>query len=323
MPHYAFVPRAPHRLAAAANLPRPTRRLALTSALALAVSSLAGLAACSGDSADPSSSGEPGGDVTVKLGVVGASDPYWSDYQKAAADAGIDLDIVDFTDYSLLNPALSEGELDLNEFQHLVYLGDYIAKSGKELVPLGSTAIYPLSLFSDKYESPDEIPDGAQVVVPDDPSNQARGLLLLQSAGLITLNGGGTIFSTLADIESSSRVKVTTVAADLTPQALQDAAAAIINNDYVKQAGLNFEDAIAKDDPSDPNAVPYVNVFVARPEDKDNPTYLKLVEIFQDTKTVTDGLQDVSGGVAELVKIPQDQLQASLDKVVADTKAQG
>ncbi|MDR1806503.1 MAG: methionine ABC transporter substrate-binding protein [Propionibacteriaceae bacterium] len=298
-----------------------TRRRSAFLALLLAFTlvALSLLTACSKDA-----SGSDGQSKPIRIGVVGASDPYWATYVQTAKDAGIDIELVDFTDYALPNPALTEGDLDINQFQHIVYLANYIATSGKDLVPLGSTAIYPLSLFSKKYTSVADIPDGATVVIPDDPSNQARGLLVLQSAGLVTLKGGGSIFSSLADIDqANSRVKVTEVAADLTPSSLNDAAAAIINNDYVVDAGLSFDDAIAKDDPSDPNALPYVNIFAVRPEDKDNATYLKLVELFQDTTAVTDGLQEVSGGVAEIVKIPQADLQAALDKTVADTKAQG
>jgi D-methionine transport system substrate-binding protein len=299
--------------------PRRTALGALTLGLGLGFATL--LSACSsGDS------GAAGTETTgpVKIGVVGASDPYWAVYQETAAAAGIEIELIDCTDSALPNPALSEGELDINQFQHIVYLADYIAKSGNDLVPLGSTAIYPLSLFSLKYDSVEAIPDGEQVVVPDDPSNQARALLLLQSVGLIELKGGGTIFSSLADIDlAASRITVTTVAADLTPTTLQDAAAAIINNDYVRGAGLDFDQAIAKDDPADASALPYVNIFAVRPEDKANPTYLKLVELYQDTKAVTDGVQEQSGGVAEIVKISQADLQASLDKTVADTKAQG
>ncbi|MDR1449841.1 MAG: methionine ABC transporter substrate-binding protein [Propionibacteriaceae bacterium] len=263
-------------------------------------------------------------DDEIKIGVVGASDPYWAVYTQIAADAGIKIKIIDFSEYPLPNPALTEGEIDINQFQHIVYLGDYIAKSGHELTPLGSTAIYPLGLYSKTYDSAQAIPDGSTVVVPDDPSNQARALLVLQSAGLIELKDGGSIFSTLADVDKTkSRVEVKAVAAAFTPTSLDDAAAAIINNDFVEKAGLSFADAIAKDDPSDASALPYVNIFAVRPEDKDNPTYIKLIELFQDSKAVTDGLQAVSGGVATLAKVPQAELQAALDKVVADTKAQG
>lgn len=262
------------------------------------------------------------GGKTVKIGVVGASDPYWKTYADAAKKEGINVKIVDFTSYEQPNPALDAGELDLNQFQHLVYLADYNVSNDKNLVPIGATATYPLGLYSKKYDSVEEIPDGATVAVPDDASNQARGLLILQSAGLITLKDGGTIFSDLNDVDTAkSKVKVKDLSADITATSLDDLAAAIINNDFVEKAGLKFEDAIAKDDPSDPKSLPYVNVFAARAEDKDNETYLKLVKIFQDTTAVTDGLQEVAGGTAELATTPVADLEKSLAETEKQTKA--
>lgn len=269
--------------------------------------------------------GAAGGEEREKvvLGTVGASDPYWQVLVDAAAEEGIDLEVEDFADYTQPNPALSEGELDINQFQHLVYLAEYNVANDEDIVPLGSTAIYPLGLYSSQVDSVEEIQDGDTVVVPDDDSNQARALLILQSAGLITLEDGGSIFSTLADIdEAASKVEVKAIKADLTPTSLPDVAAAVINNDFVEKAGLSFEDALATDDVEDPNALPYVNVFAVRAEDRDDPTLLKLVEVYQETQAVLDGVQDVSGGTAELVKIPQEDLQASLDDVEADTAAQ-
>ncbi len=269
--------------------------------------------------------GDSASDLTkVKLGTVGASDPYWKTFTEEAEKEGIDLEVVDFADYAQPNPALTEGEIDINQFQHIVYLADYNVKNDQDLAPIGATAIYPLGLYSQKISSVDEIKDGDTVVVPDDDSNQARGLLILQSAGLIELKDGGSIFSTLADIDKdASKVKVKAIKADLTPTSLPDVAAAIINNDFVEKAGLKFEDAIAKDDPSDANALPYVNIFAVRAEDKDNETYAKLVEIYQNSQAVLDGVQDVSGGTAEFLKTPAADLQASLADVEADTRAQG
>ena len=83
---------------------------------------------------------------TIKIGVVGAADPYWDTYKKAAADEGIKLKLVNFTDYAQPNPALAEGELDINQFQHLVFLADYNVSNHKNLTPIGATAIYPLGL---------------------------------------------------------------------------------------------------------------------------------------------------------------------------------
>ncbi|SDR71731.1 D-methionine transport system substrate-binding protein [Nocardioides scoriae] len=260
----------------------------------------------------------------VVLGTVGASDPYWATFTAEAAKHGIDLEVKDFADYAQLNPALSEGELDVNQFQHLVYLSEYNTGNDADLAPVGSTAIYPLALYSSKVDSVEEIQQGDTVVVPDDDSNQARGLLLLQSQGLVELEGGGSIYSTLADVDqSASKVKVKAIKADLTPTSLPDVTAAVINNDFVEKAGLEFDDAIAKDDASDPSALPYVNVFAVRAEDRDDPTYLELVKIYQDSKDVLAGADEVSGGTAEFVKLPASTLQSTLDEVEAETAAKG
>ena len=267
-----------------------------------------------------------GGDdaETVRIGVVGASDRYWETYKQAAADEGITVEIVDFTDYAQPNPALAEGELDLNQFQHIVYLADYNVSNNQDLTPIGATATYPLGLYSKKFESTEDIPAGETVAVPNDASNQARALLVLQSAGLIELKSGGNIFSDLADVdEAASKVKVTALDAELTATSLDDLAAAVINNDFVERAGLSFDDAIAKDDPEDPKALPYVNIFASREQDKDNPTYTKLVEIFQNTQSVLDGLQNVSGGTAVFAKTPVAELRSSLadvEKITAEQK---
>jgi D-methionine transport system substrate-binding protein len=289
-------------------------------ALALPLALL--LSACAGGATDTDGAGgAPAERETVKIGVVGAGDPYWETYVDAAAVEGIDVELVDFSEYTQPNPALSAGELDLNQFQHVIYLATYNVQAGDDLVPVGSTAIYPLGLYSTKYDSVDEIPAGETVAVPNDESNQARGLLVLQSAGLIELKDGGSTLSTVADVLDTSKVKVEALDAAFTATSLPDVAAAIINNDFVADAGLSFDDAIATDDPSDPNALPYVNIFAARAEDADNPTYQKLVEIFQGSQDVLDGLQEASGGTAQLVKTPASDLVTSLHDVEEDIRA--
>jgi len=252
----------------------------------------------------------------VRLGVVGASEPYWATYEKAVEDEGIALDVVDFTEYTQPNPAVSEGELDINQFQHIQYLAEYNVKSGDDLQPIGATAIYPLGLYSQKYDSVEDIPDGETVAVPNDTTNQARGLLVLQSAGLITLKDGGSSLSTVADvIEEESRVKVDALDAAITVTALPDVAAAIVNNDFLGNAGLTADDAIAADDPSDPTALPYVNIFAVRAEDVDDEVLNKLVDIYQSTQAVLDGVQESAGGTAVFATTPADELQSALADV--------
>jgi D-methionine transport system substrate-binding protein len=269
--------------------------------------------AAAGDNAITEGKGSPSD--PIKVGVVGASDPHWDLYTEAAAEAGISIEIVDFTDYAQPNPALTEGDLDLNQFQHIIYLAQYNESAGEDLAPIGATAIYPLSLYSTKFTSVDDIPAGETVAVPSDASNLARGLLVLQSAGLIELADGGSPFSTLDDVLEDSKVKVISLEAALTPTSLPDVAAAIINNDFVIDAGLTFEDAIATDDPADASAQPYINIFAARAEDKNDKTLLELVDIFQNTKTVTDGLLETSGGTAVLTTTPVAELEESLATV--------
>src|SRR6478609_3187737 len=296
------------------------RTTSIIAALA-AVPLFVALAGCATSTDAGSDSGSSENEV-VKVGVVGKGDPQWPAFVEAAAEEGITVELVDFGSYEQPNPALSEGEIDLNQFQHIVYLADYNVNSGSDLEPIGSTAIYPLGLYSKKYDDVDSIPEGETVAVPDDASNQARALLVLQSAGLVELESGGTIFSDLADVDTDkSKVKVTALEAALIPTSLPDVAAAIINNDFVEDAGLTFSDAIAQDDPEDPNALPYVNIFAARAEDADNETYLKLVEIFQTDEAVQAGLLESSGDTAVPLQTPVADLVASLEKVQKDTAA--
>lgn len=256
----------------------------------------------------------------VRIGVADASEEYWEVYADALEDEGIELVIENFTDYLQPNPSLSEGALEVNQFQHLLYLAGYNVANDDDLTPVGSTAIYPLGLYSNDYDSPEDIPDGSTVVVPDDDTNQARALLILQEAGLIELADGGSPYSTVADVEDSSRVEVQAVQADLTGASLPDVAAAVINNDFVENSGLTFDDAIAQDDPADASAQPYVNVFVVRAEDADDATYQTLVDVYQNDEGVQQGVLDASGGTAELVSIPAEELQATLADLEEQTR---
>ncbi|KJL43090.1 MULTISPECIES: MetQ/NlpA family ABC transporter substrate-binding protein [Microbacterium] len=292
----------------------------LTAAAALALPLALLLAGCAGTGTDAATGASDENEV-VRIGVVDSGDPYWETYKEAAADEGIEVELVNFSEYTQPNPALSAGELDLNQFQHIIYLATYNVQSDDDLQPIGATAIYPLGLYSSQYESTDDIPEGSTVAVPNDESNQARGLLVLQSAGLIELKDGGSVFSTVADVLPESKVKVEALDAAFTATSLPDVAAAIVNNDFLADANLTPEDAIATDDPTDPSAFPYINIFAAKAEDADNPTYLKLVEIYQNTQDVLDGVVEASGGTAVLVKTPVDELVTSLTDVEDDIRA--
>ncbi|SDB83444.1 D-methionine transport system substrate-binding protein [Sanguibacter gelidistatuariae] len=292
---------------------RSTRAAKAFGALALATVLSFTLTACGSGSDSKAASGEK--DDPIKIGVVGAAaNDQWSVFETQAEKAGIYVDIIDLGTYPLPNPALTEGELDLNQFQHLQYLAEYNVSSGQDLTPIGSTAIYPLSLYSNKYDSLDAIPQGAEIVVPNDPSNLARALLVLRDAGLVELKDGGSATSTELDVLDTSRVKVTPIDATQTVLNLDSVDGAVVNNDFVKDSGLKPADALAADSADSEGALPYINIWVSRAEDKDNKTFAKLVEISQSPE-VEAALQEASLNTAVLVHKTPAELQTILTPI--------
>lgn len=259
---------------------------------------------------------------TVSIGVADASQPYWKTYSALAKkELNVTIKLVNFTDYSQPNPALSQGQTDLNEFQHIQFLANYNVSNDDNLQPIGATAVYPLTLYSLKYTKPADIPDGAQVAIPNDTINEARGLLVLQAAKLLTLKNGGSAFSSLADIQTH-KVNVVAVDAAQTAVALQNgsAAASIVNNNYATEAKLPTSKAIFHDDPSSAIAAPYVNVFAARAKDVKNALYLKLAALYHNP-TVEKQVQAANGGTAVFRTTSASELQAELKKVEGDARA--
>ncbi|HEX7662396.1 MAG TPA: MetQ/NlpA family ABC transporter substrate-binding protein [Pseudonocardiaceae bacterium] len=262
-----------------------------------------------------SGSSNTAGRITVRIGVTDASSDYWKTYTQLAAAQGIDIKLVNFSDYTQANPALSQGQLDLNLFQHILFLANYDVSNNDTLTPIGSTLVVPLSLYSRKHTSLADIPQGGQIAIPNDPTNQARALLVLQSAGLIKLSGGGNVLSTPAEIDkAASKVTVTPVDASQTVAALPSVDAAIVNNNFALDAGLDPSKALFNDDPKNPSAEPYINTFVARAKDKNNPTYLKLVQIYRDPR-VTNQVEAESKNTAVLVDRPQSDLENILARL--------
>jgi D-methionine transport system substrate-binding protein len=184
-----------------------------------------------------------------------------------------------------------------------------------DLTPIGATAVYPLPLYSLKYHSASALPAGAKVAIPNDAINEARGLLVLQAAKLLTLKDGGTAFSSTSDI-ATRKVDVVTLDASQTAGALQSGsvAASVVNNNYATNAKLPQSAAVFQDDPSSEIAAPYVNIFVARAADRDNPTYLKLAALYQDP-AVREGVQKANSGTAVFRTQSTARLRSELARV--------
>ncbi|GGM19999.1 MetQ/NlpA family ABC transporter substrate-binding protein [Promicromonospora citrea] len=276
----------------------------------LAAATVLALSACGGPSDATAAAGSA--DDPVRIGVVNSGDDYWNTFTDLAEEEGISVELVNFSDYQLPNQGLTDGDLDLNQFQHLQFLANYNTATGSDLTPIGATAVYPLGLYSTKHDSVEDVPDGGEIAIPNDDTNQARALLVLQEAGLLTLRDGGSSFSTPADvIEDESRVTVTPVDAAQTALALQDVDASIINNDFVGDADLTAEDAIYSDDPDASAAEPYINVWVARAADADNEVFQRLVEIYHSPE-VTEGVVEASGGTGVIKDNSATELQEIL-----------
>ncbi|WP_420362584.1 MetQ/NlpA family ABC transporter substrate-binding protein [Curtobacterium aetherium] len=258
---------------------------------------------------------------TVTIGVADKALPYWKTYTELAKERlNVTVELTNFADYSLPNPALKDGQVDINQFQHIQYLANYNVSSKDDLQPIGSTAVYPLPLYATKVDDPSDLTKGAKVAIPNDAINEARALLVLQSAKLLELKDGGNAFSTTDDIESHV-VDVQPLDASQTANALQQGSvqAAVVNNNFATAAGLPASDKIFTDDPSSSSAAPYVNVFAVRNEDKANSTYIDLAKLFQDQAVQRAFTKDYPDAVAR--DESASTLQEELATVEQDAKA--
>lgn len=196
-----------------------------------------------------------------------------------AAKKGLDITIVEFSDYVVPNAALASGEIEANSFQHKPYLDAQIADRGYKITPVGYTVNFPIGVYSKKYKSFDEIPAGASIAIPNDPTNGGRVLLLLADKGYLKIDPKAGVKASVADIlDNPKKFKFVEIDAAQLPRALPDVDAAGINTNYAKEAGLDpVKDPILREDPKGP----YVNIIAVRTEDKDKPWVKTLVESYQ------------------------------------------
>ncbi|MFQ6329213.1 MetQ/NlpA family ABC transporter substrate-binding protein [Nocardia sp. CWNU-33] len=219
----------------------------------------------------------------VRVGVNDIALPHWQVYQKKAAEQGITVEYVNFTDYNQPNPALSQQRVDLNKFQHVRYLANYNVRNNDTLVPIGATEIFPLTLYSRKHKSVNDIPKGGQITLSNNPANQVRPLLALSAAGLIVLHGGASWDSKIEDVDTAaSKVRLTTIDPTLTAPSLDSSDAAFVDDTFARPAGLTTKEVIFTDDPERPELKQYINIFAARAADKDNPKLVALAKLYHD-----------------------------------------
>ena len=270
------------------------RLFAFATALALTLS----LAGCAGNapasseasgSSQASQASEPASQEETVVLKVGASPAPHAEILESVKDAlaeqGITLEITEFTDYVLPNNAVADGSLDANYFQHQPYLTTFNESNGTDLISVGSIHFEPLGIYPGKTASLDAIPDGAQIAVPNDPSNEARALNLLAANGIITLTEGIGLTATPIDIvENPKNVEIIELEAVQIPTALPDVDLAVINGNYAVPAGI-IDTVLVTEDPASEAAQEFANIVAVRPESKDDPAIAALVAALTSEET--------------------------------------
>ncbi|WP_294497532.1 MetQ/NlpA family ABC transporter substrate-binding protein [uncultured Gemmiger sp.] len=251
-----------------------------------------------GDGFDPNIDYAALAGTTVK---VGASPTPHAEILKVAADilaqADITLDIVEFTDYIQPNTATESGDIDANYFQHQNYLDTFNAENGTHLVSVAKIHYEPLGLYPGKTQSIDQLADGAQILVPNDTSNEARALQLLAAQGLIELDPDAGLTATKQDITANPKnLEIVEMEAAQLPRSLSSADMAVINGNYATQAGFSSaKDALATESADSDAAQIYPNVLVVK-EGRENDLIILAVAAALQSDAVRDFINDTYGG---------------------------
>lgn len=252
------------------------------------------LTACgSNDASSTAGSSASGEKTTIKIGA--SLTPHAEILEKAKpilAKEGVDLEIVKIEDVVTPNTGLAEGSLDANFFQHQPYLDDFNKENKTELVSAGAVHYEPFGIYAGTTKSLDELPEGATVAVPNNVTNEARALLLLQQEGILKLKDGVDIKATVNDIaENPKNLKFKEIAPEQLVRALPDVNIAVINGNYAIEGGLHVKDALAVESDQGVAAKTYANIVVVQKKDENNEAVKKLVQVLQSDeikKFITD-----------------------------------
>ncbi|GAB3627768.1 dioxygenase [Pandoraea terrae] len=215
----------------------------------------------------------------LKVGVTaGPHAQIFEVVKKVAAKDGLNIKVVEFSDYVQPNAALASGDLDVNSYQHQPYLDAQVKDRGYKLVSVAKTVIYPMGVYSKKVKSLADVAPGSRVSLPNDPTNGGRALLLLQKHGLVKLRADAGLKATPLDVvDNPKKLKFVELDAAQLPRSLDDVAVAVINTNFAMEAGLQPKrDAIAIEEANGP----YANVLVVREQDKSKPWVAKLVKAY-------------------------------------------
>lgn len=242
---------------------------------------------------------------TVRVGLTGSDSKVWNHIKEEAAKEDINLELVYFDSYPLPNRALAEEEIEVNAFQHYIYLNKEIEEFGYEITPIGETVFAPLAFYSNKITDLSEVKDGDKVAIPDDTTNGGRALKLLEAHGFIEVDPAAELTPTIKDITKYNvEIEIVELVATNIPATLDDVTFAAVNSGVASNAGLKVEDALALEE-AVAGENPYINVIAVRTEDKDNETYKRLVELYQ-TEDVVEIIKEESNGTSVPAWLNQD-----------------
>lgn len=254
-----------------------TRKNFLAGSAALIASSV--LAACGNSGSASSSASE-----TKTLTVAASPSPHAEILNNFAVpklkDQNIDLEVKEYTDYIIPNQVTSSGEVDANYFQHINYLNNYNKENGTDLVGVAAIHYEPFGIYAGKSSDLKNIADGAQIAVPNDPTNEGRAFLLLQQEGLVTLKDPENLEATSVDVaENPHSLNFVEVEAAAVPRQLQDVDFAVINGNYAIEAGLHVSDAVAVEAADGTAVEQYANYIVTTPDKQDDDRIKALVSV--------------------------------------------
>lgn len=255
-----------------------------------------GLAACGGSAEAPAD--ETSADaITLK---IGASPTPHAEILEAAkeelAAKGINLEIVEFTDYVQPNLATESGDLDANFFQHLPYLESFNVEQGTDLVSIGAVHYEPMGIYAGTVTDLTNIPEGTKIGIPNDATNGGRALLLLEANGLITLDPeAGTSATKLDIVDNPLNLEIIEMEAAQLPLSLGDLGLAVINGNYAMQNGLKTEDALAIEAADSLAATTYGNIVAVKAGNENAPGLAELMEVLQGP-TIAEFINSTYGG---------------------------
>lgn len=243
--------------------------------------------------------GKDAQDNHIKVGAIAGTEAQVVEVAKQVAKEkfGLEVEIVSFSDYVTPNVALNDGSIDVNAFQHKPYLDSQIKDRGYKLTAVGNTFVYPIAGYSKKIKTIAELKEASQIAVPNDPTNLGRSLLLLQKQGIIKLKADVGLNGTVLDIvENPKQVKIVELEAAQLPRSLDDVDLAIINTTYASQIDLlPTRDGLFVEDKDSP----YVNLVVAREDNKDAEKVKQFVQAYQSDEVYKAAQELFKGGVVK------------------------